>query len=94
MTRLTRPGTDGGYAVDAAAVSAAGGGCTGAAIDRLAAFENFCEALQAEQLALAQQLEELRKAGKDRSCKFRELMGRKLVGSNIITRLQLSSLMD
>ena len=63
-------------------------GYTGAAVDRLGVFEDVFEDLTAEQERLSAQLKELRLQDKTKSYQFRELMGKKLVNSNVLSLLR------
>ena len=53
------------------------------AIDRLALYENAQETLETRLAALPGQLEELRKIGKEKTVRYRELMVRKLTAGQI-----------
>ncbi len=63
-------------------------GYTGEAVDRLGVFEDILEDLFAAQERLSAQMEQLRAQGKTKSFQFRELMGKKLVNSNILSIFQ------
>lgn len=54
-------------------------------MDRLARFEKALEDILNEYDKLRKELEELRNEGKSKTTKFRELLGKKLVYSMIIT---------
>ncbi len=54
-------------------------------MDRLARFEKALEDILNEYDKLGKELEELRNEGKSKATKFRELLGKKLVYSMIIT---------
>ena len=54
-------------------------------MDRLARFEKALEDILNEYDKLGKELEELRNEGKSKTTKFRELLGKKLVYSMIIT---------
>lgn len=56
----------------------------GPAINRLGAFERIYTKLEAEQEEYSQELAKLRAEGKKNSARFREIMGKKLVGSNML----------
>ncbi len=72
MERITR--TDDGYTVDNLE----------AAIARLAAFEDAYFELIEEQEQLAHELDKLRSEGKEKSVKFRECLGKKMMNLNAI----------
>lgn len=54
-------------------------------MDRLSRFEKALEDILNEYDKLGKELEELRNEGKSKTTKFRELLGKKLVYSMIIT---------
>ena len=54
-------------------------------MDRLSRFEKALEDILIEYDKLGKELEELRNEGKSKTTKFRELLGKKLVYSMIIT---------
>ena len=54
------------------------------AVEKLAAFEDLLDDLQAEQQALSQKLGELRAQGRESSARFRELLGKKLINSQVL----------
>ena len=60
--------------------------------ETLAALHTLCAQLADEQVECSQKLEQLRRAGKEKSCKFRELLGQKLSNSIVISRLQACGL--
>ena len=66
----------------------AGGFAQGEAIERLAQYEDMCEELQAQQQALALQMEKLRAEGREKSVKFRELFAQKLTNAAFLSMLQ------
>ena len=89
MERLTEKTAE-GYVVNTAALQEMGGGAIGGeAIERLACFENFAEALAAGQETMAAELETLRAEGKKTTVKFKELLGKKLMDSNALALLQV-----
>lgn len=69
-------------------------GYEGEAADRLAAFERFYGDLAAKQPVLAAELEALRAAGKKNSAKFRERLGEKVTGANILAILKAYGIGD
>lgn len=76
MERLTTPAEGGGYT--------AREGRQAEAFARLATFETIFEDLVAAQAAIGLELEQLRNQGKKNSTKFKELLGKKLAGSNTL----------
>ncbi len=77
MARLTRK-TPSGYEVDDLP----------AALERLGRFEDFVDSVVQGQGELSEQLAALREAGKEKSYKFREGMGKKLTNTEILLRLE------
>ena len=92
MKRYTTRQEDGQFSLPLEELVLENGQAKGEAIERLGAFENFYEQLLIQQSELAAQLEELRKQNKTKTAKFREALGKKLVGSQILTLLQLNGL--
>ncbi len=87
MARLTRPREDGaGYRVDDAQIAHDAGGYSGEAIERLARFENAQADLLAHQETIALEMDRLRAKGKEKSVRFRELLGQKMI-NNTLTRV-------
>ena len=84
MARLTRLLNNEFYIVDDDKVSCDDNGYSGEAISRLARFENFYDDLLASQNKISKELEKLRNEGKTKSVRFRELMGKKMINSNIV----------
>lgn len=62
------------------------------AIDKLGRFEDFADALLAQQPVISKELEVLRLAGKKNTSQFRELMTKKLINGQILTLLQFHGL--
>ena len=58
------------------------------AIAQLARFETACEQLLAEQEELSTQLEAMKREGKQKSARFRELLGRKLVNQQLLVKVE------
>jgi len=87
MARLTRPREDGaGYRVDDAQIAHDAGGYSGDEIERLARFENAQADLLAHQETIALEMDRLRAKGKEKSVRFRELLGQKMI-NNTLTRV-------
>jgi len=57
-------------------------------MDRLEKFEKFYEDLVASQEGISRELEVLRREGKEKSVKFRELLGKKLLNNSILILLK------
>lgn len=86
MERLTRSSSNNEfYIVDDDKVSHDANGYSGAAIEKLAKFENIYDDLVANQIEISKELEKLRNEGKKNSVKFKELMAKKLINSNVIS---------
>ena len=85
MVRLTRAlDNNEFYIVDDDKVNHDVNGYSGDAINKLANFENIYDDLVASQSEISKELEILRNEGKTHSCKFKELMVKKLTNNNII----------
>ncbi|MGI6550418.1 MAG: hypothetical protein ACOX4Q_10370 [Syntrophomonadales bacterium] len=87
MDRLTRS-QNGGYVVDQTKVTPDPGGYSGEAINRLGKFEDFLEHLMTSQNEIPGQLQKLRDEGKEKSYRYKELMGKKLSDSYILNLLK------
>ena len=74
-------------------VEMADGAVQGTAIERLAQYEDLCEELLAKQSKIAQQMEELRMQGREKSVKFRELFAQKLTNASFLSLLQAKGLL-
>lgn len=74
------------------ALTQSAGGYTGAAADKLAAYETLQENILRQQDEYAAELAKLRNEGKKNSVKFRELLGKKLMNSHMLTMFQLHGL--
>lgn len=92
MERITHR-TAGSARAPLACVHMAGGFAQGEAIERLAQYEDMCEELQAQQQALALQIENLRAEGREKSVKFRELFAQKLTNAAFLSMLQARGLL-
>jgi len=92
MTRLTRklPGKEGheGYILEDEKIMYTPEGYSGEAVEKLAQFENFYFDLLASQEKISSELERLRNEGKEKSVRFRELLGQKLMNSNTLVLLK------
>lgn len=76
MARLTKRQTDGSCGVEP--------GQEGAALERLARFEDLVDELAAGQVALAERMECLRADGRKNSVQFKELLAKKLTDGNML----------
>lgn len=89
MARLTRPRDDGAaYVVDDDQIRHDADGYSGAAIERLARFENAQADLLAHQETIALEMNRLRDEGKQKSVRFRELLGQKMINNTLIALLE------
>lgn len=92
MDRWTHRTAQGRYIVDSSGIEALEEGWGGEAVERLAAYENLRETLEAEVRALAAALEELRTAGKERTYRYRELMAKKFTDNQVLDVLTIHGL--
>ena len=81
MDRLTEKQKD-GYSIPAELQARA--------LMRLGRWEDMAEQLEKEQTDISAQLESLRRAGKEKSVRFRELFARKLTVSTMLDTLRRS----
>ena len=84
MNRMTKHTTEGRWYVEGAPEIWAEGCYGGAAVDRLAIFENVYEGLQAQQQQIAAELQNLRAAGKAKSARFKELTSYKMINQSTV----------
>lgn len=87
MERYTKATDWGNYVVENTMAVHTENGCTGDAIDRLAAFENVYEALTKEQDDIAHKMDKLRSEGKSKTVTFKQLMANKLTNINLLSIL-------
>lgn len=92
MARLTKPCGNGTYTAPAQTVQQTAAGLEGEAITRLGLFEDFAQELWQEQKELAAELEKMRAEGKKNSVKFREMLGKKVMGSSTLLQLRMHGL--
>ena len=78
MERLTRKRGDGTYVASESAVRAEADGYAGEAIERLAAFENAIEVVEAQLASIEPRLDELKARGRIRSSEAQQLLAQKL----------------
>lgn len=89
MTRLTRkPSQEENYYIEETNLTKDDLGYSGDAVERLANFENFYEDLVASQERISKELTALRSEGKEKSVKFRELLGNKLMNTNMLVLMK------
>ena len=65
-----------------------------AALEQLARFEDAYEALLRQRAELSAQMEPLNAAGKQKSARFRELLGKKLVNQQILLQLEFCGISE
>ena len=92
MKRLTKK-INGVYMTESA-VRLEGKCYQGDAINRLGAFEDFCDTLLAQQEDLSKKLQRYKEQNKTNSYQFKELMGQKLMNANTIMLLKRVGLLD
>jgi hypothetical protein len=63
------------------------------AINRLGMFEDMLDNILLEQSNISKKLEVLRKENQDKSYRFRELMGRKLINTAFISLLETNKIL-
>lgn len=67
-------------------------GFCGKAVDRLAQFEAMFEALVKNQEMMSKELEKMRLEGKSKSLRFKEMMTKKLIESNMIIYFKINGI--
>lgn len=88
MNRLSYLSGEQEYAVTAGQVSLSGKEARGAAIDRLARYEDFQAGLIGSRQRLLAEMERLRQQGRQKSYQFRELMGQKAMYTLLFSLLE------
>lgn len=88
MVRLTRVLKNQTYIVDGSKVNPETNGFSGEAINKLGRFEDFYEDLILSQSEIPKEMQKLRDEGKEKSYRYKELMGKKLIASNILSLLK------
>jgi hypothetical protein len=89
MKRFTDKAADGkGYVAAPGGVEACDGGWRGAAVDRLAAFENLYETLERRITDIPGELTQLRAQGREKSVRFRELTGERMMAMSWMDRMK------
>lgn len=67
---------------------------TGAPVDKLGRLEAMCKVLLKEQEQLAQQMDKLRLENKEKTARFRELLGKKIVNGNLLGIMEVYDLLE
>ena len=93
MKRLTAK-TPEGWVIPREELVPLDGGMGGPAARRLAAFEEMAQRLLDQQEELSSRLEGLRREGKTKTVQFRELMGKKLMNTQMLSFLQAYGLLE
>jgi hypothetical protein len=88
MNRFTKADEKGNYIVSAKDIDYNPAGCSGEAINRLGRFEDFYDALLADMDSIPKELDRLRSSGREKSYRYKELMGRKLTVSYVLNLLK------
>ncbi len=89
MNRFTgKPLSGNGYIAAQESVSACAEGWQGAAVDRLAAFENLYESLARRIADIPGELSQLRAQGREKSVRFRELSGERMMAMAWIEQMK------
>lgn len=84
MDRLTKKRADGAAVVAGDAVREVKGGYSGAAIERLAAYEDAVEVVSSQLASIDPRLEELKARGRIRSAEAQQLLAQKLTYSSML----------
>ena len=88
MMRITEKTDQNQYIVANEKITQEAEGYSGEAIEKLAKFENLYDDLVASQDLITKELVELRSQGKEKSVKFRELLGKKLLNNSILIQMK------
>lgn len=93
MERLTKQSENTGcYITESIDGTIENEGYYGEAIEKLAKFENLYDHLYARRSAIPGELDALRKAGKEKTVTFRELLGEKMVNDMLLTQIERQGL--
>lgn len=87
MERITRKRDDGTYVAPESAVRAEADGYSGEAIERLAAFENAIEVVEAQIASIEPRLDELKARGRIRGSEAQQLLAQKLACASTLHML-------
>ena len=90
MERITSKTDQGGYIAPASAMTLEAGEATGAAIDRLGAFEDAVELVEEQLTRTAAKLDELKAKGRIRSAQGQQLLAQKLAFSSTLSLMGVS----
>ena len=93
MKRIAQPAPE-GWIIPQEALVPLEGGMGGPAARRLAVFEEMAQGVLDRQEALAAQLDRLRRENKTKTAQFRELLGKKLMNTQMISLLQAHGLLE
>lgn len=89
MDRITTKENKSTYCItDQTKVALNTNGYSGEAVNRLGRFEDFYADLIASQSEIPQEMQQLRNEGKEKSFRYKELMGKKLTNSHILDLLE------
>ena len=86
--------TPSGWVVPAQYLAPGPDGSQGPAARRLAAFEELAQGVLDQQEALAARLDQLRRENKTKTAQFRELLGKKLMNTQVISLLQAYGILE
>jgi hypothetical protein len=92
--RLTQRDAQGKAWTDEGEILPGGGKYGGAAIEKLAIFEDFVEELVASQQTIPEEMARLKKDGKEKTVTFKELMVKKMTNTTILSRLRFFGLYE
>jgi hypothetical protein len=88
MERLTKRVDSGDYMIASENISCNAAGCSGRAADKLGRFEDFYDAVKADMENIPKELDQMRVSGKEKSYRYKELMGKKLTAGTILNLLK------
>ena len=88
MKFITSKNEKGEYIIPKESLTETSGGYKGEAAELLALYENLYNDKIKEQEIISAELQKLRADGKDKSYKFRELMGKKLANGYVIQSIE------
>lgn len=88
MDRYTKVDEKGNYTVASENISFDITGCSGKAVDKLGKFEDFYDDMKADMESIPKELDQMRASGKEKSYRYKELMGKKLSVSYILSLLK------
>lgn len=88
MERLTEKRDDGTYFVAADDVECGDGVCAGAAVERLAAYENMHELVETQYAQAAEKLETFKAQGRLKTSQAQQLLAQKLTYSSMLNLIE------